>query len=53
MNYRRIRREIIDKHWDNNDPKVDRVCKKLSEKIYAGQKSRIDTLSEMYLRVYE
>lgn len=53
MNYRKLRREIIDLHWDNDDPKVERVCKKLSKKIYKDQKQRIDTLGNMYLKLYE
>jgi len=57
MNYRKLRKNIIDKYWDEatssiND-KVDRVCVKLSKKIAGKQIERIDTLSNMYLRLYE
>lgn len=56
--YRRLRRDIIDKYWDENtgsalDDKVTRICKKLSKRINKGQISQIDTLGNMLLRCHD
>ena len=53
MNSRKLRMEIINKHWNNDDPKVERVCKKLSKKIVSGQRSQIDTLGNMLLTCHD
>lgn len=34
MNYRRIRKNLVDKYWNVESEKVDRICKKLNHKIY-------------------
>ena len=56
MNYRKLRRSIIDKYWDETNDhinsKVDRICYKLSKKINTCQNNKIDSLSKMYLYTY-
>jgi hypothetical protein len=57
MNYRKLRKNIIDKHWNEEtasvNDKVDRICSRLSKKISGAQSQQMSSLSDMYLRLYE